>query len=125
MSLCYQQCRNCSSHCCHSEPDCLAGIIMLLFQKDFDITCSYGRGLLFQLLLFSMLVSVCITSWLCWVLFSTPSHDDSLAATIVYDRDHCGITLIKELFQWPDRCRSDSQVFGLLHKLWLVHSEQV
>ena len=29
-------------------------------------------------------------------------------------------------FLWPDRyTRADSQVFGLLHKLWLVHSKQV
>ena len=72
-------------HCCLGEPDCLVGI-MLLFQTNWHITCRHGCGLLFQFLLFSMHVSACITSWLCLFLISTSSHDESLAATIIWSR---------------------------------------
>ena len=54
-------------HCCHGEPDCLAGI-MLLFQTNWHITCRHDHGLLFQFLLFFVPVSARITSWLCLFL---------------------------------------------------------
>ena len=64
-------------------------------------------------------------NWLCLVLFSTSSHDERLAATM-YDRDHCRITLTSGVFQWADRyTKADSEVFGLSHKLWSVHSKRV
>ena len=55
---------------------------------------------------------------LCLVLFSTSSYDRMIAITV--DIEFMSFLL------WRDRYTgADSQVFGLLHKLWLVHSKQV
>ena len=100
------KCRSCSNHCCLGESDCLAGIIMLLFQKDRHITCRHSHGLLFQFLLFSMCNKLAVfvsnfhvqSWWVGCVWFYFPRPAMMKFGSYDHDCDHCSITLNSGVF---------------------------